>query len=120
MTQLLTVNKSSHFIIGWVTGLLQNAGLQVSATFSLRSALPAGTACSCAHDINECDCNMEVLLVYGADPLPATLVAHSHNGRTWLSLVHNPESQSSPELVQLIQSALTTLIMNEETAVTCW
>jgi hypothetical protein len=30
---------------------------------------------------------MVVLLVYGKDNQPASLVAHGHNGQTWFSLV---------------------------------
>jgi hypothetical protein len=34
-----------------------------------------------------CDCQMVVLLVYGKENLPVSLVAHGHNGQTWFSLV---------------------------------
>jgi len=115
MTQLLTVDKPGHFITQRVTELLQNAGLRVSPTFSLQSAR-AGTACTCTRHAHSCDCNMEVFLVYGTEPLPATLVAQSHGGRTWFSLADNANAAASPELSLRIESVLATAQKNSKTA----
>ncbi len=115
MTQLLTVDKPGHFITQRVTELLQKAGLRVSPTFSLQSAR-AGTACTCTRHIHSCDCNLEVFLVYGAGALPATLVAQSHSGRTWFSLVDNADTAVSPELSLRIESVLAAAQRNSKTA----
>lgn len=115
MTQLLAVDKPGHFITKRVTELLQKAGLQVSPTFSLQSAR-AGIACTCTRYTHSCDCNMEVFLVYGAGPLPATLVAQSHGGRTWFSLVDNVDAAVSPELSLRIESVLAIVQRNSKTA----
>lgn len=107
MTQLLVFNNSVHFVIGWLTNLLQDAGLQLSPSFNFRTALPKDISCNCPHHANNCDCDLTVLLVYGSEPEPATLVAHSHNGRTWLSLVDNDVDRPSSMLRLQIKSALT-------------
>jgi hypothetical protein len=49
---------------------------------------------------------MVVLLVYGADNRPATLVAHGHDSQTWLSLVETAEQRPSPPLKEAIEQAL--------------
>lgn len=67
---------------------MQQSGLQVIRTFDLHDTRAAGAACTCPnHGTEQCDCQMVVLLVYGKDSQPASLVAHGHNGQTWFSLV---------------------------------
>ncbi len=106
MTQLLVLNNSTHFVIGWLTNLLQEAGLQLSPSFNFRTALPEGISCNCSHHFDNCDCDLTVLLVYGSESQPVTLLAHSHNGRTWLSLVDDGEERPSSDLSLQIKSAL--------------
>ncbi len=67
---------------------MQQSGLTVMRTFDLRETRVEHTACTCQnHGTDQCDCQMIVLLVYGKDTQPASLVAHGHNGQTWFSLV---------------------------------
>ena len=106
MTQLLVMNNSTHFVIGWLTDLLQEAGLQLSSSFNFRTALPKGISCNCPDHADNCDCDLTVLLVFGSEPEPATLLAHSHYGRTWLSLVDDAEERSSSDLSLQIKSVL--------------
>ena len=104
MALLLTLNKSALFVNAWVTDSLQEAGLQVSSSFNLRSALALDMPCACPHHERDCDCDLAVLLVYGPDPQPVTLLIQSHNGRSWLSL----EEQMPSKLGLQIKSVLTT------------
>ncbi len=67
---------------------MQQSGLQVIRTFDLHETRVDDTTCNCPHHgTDKCDCQMVVLLVYGKDNQPASLVAHGHNGQTWFSLV---------------------------------
>src|SRR5512133_2579277 len=67
---------------------MQQSGLQVIRTFDLHETRVGETTCSCPnHGTEACDCQMVVLLVYGKENLPVSLVAHGHNGQTWFSLV---------------------------------
>lgn len=113
MTLLLTLNKSALFVTAWITDLLQEAGLQVSPSFNLRTAIAADTHCNCPRHENDCDCDLAVLLVYGVAPLPATLLVYSHNGSSWLSL----EEQMPSELGFHIKSALAASGFKNKTAV---
>ena len=109
MTQLLEFNNSPHFVIAWLTDLLQEAGLQLSSSFNFRTALPKDISCNCPHHAADCDCDLTVLLVYGTEPEPVTLLAHSHNGRTWLSLVDDGEDRPSSAFKLQIKAALAVL-----------
>ena len=63
--------------------------------------------CSCPyHGANPCDCQMVVMLVYGTAGLPATLVAHGHHGRTWITLVDTPEQCPAPGVAAAIIQTL--------------
>ncbi len=67
---------------------IQQSGLQVIRTFDLHETREGEGTCTCPnHGTEMCDCQMVVLLVYGKDNQPASLVAHGHNGQTWFSLV---------------------------------
>jgi hypothetical protein len=49
---------------------------------------------------------MVVLLVYGDHYRPISLVAHSHDGNTWISLVDTPQQRADPYLEGAIRQAL--------------
>lgn len=92
----------------WVVRQCSEAGLQVLRTFDLRVARLAHTECPCPHHGTEqCDCQMVVLLVYRDQLQPISLVAHSHGGKTWFSLVDTPQQRADPRLEAAIRQALT-------------
>lgn len=67
---------------------MRQSGLQVLRTFDLNETRASDANCTCPnHETEKCDCQMVVLLVYGKENQPASLVAHGHNGQTWFSLV---------------------------------
>lgn len=67
---------------------MHRAGLHVIRTFDLHETRIDETTCTCPyHGTAQCDCQMVVLLVYGKDSQPASVVVHGHNGQTWFSLV---------------------------------
>jgi len=107
VSQLLTIKYTCDEAVQWASESLENAGLRVANSFNLQSARTAAYPCTCPHhDTADCDCQMVVLLVYGSDNRPATLVAHGHDGQTWLSLVETPEQRPSPQLKEAIERAL--------------
>lgn len=107
MSELLTIECICNEAVHWMKESLESAGLRVANSFNLQSARTASSSCTCPHHGTvDCDCQMVVLLVYGSDSRPATLVAHGHDGRTWLSLVETPEQQLSPYLKEDIERAL--------------
>jgi hypothetical protein len=93
--------------LAWVTRRLSNAGLQVMRTFDLQAARHTHVDCPCPHHGTEqCDCQMVVLLVYGSDNRPISVLAHSFDGRTWFSLVDTPQQRADPRLEAAIMQAL--------------
>lgn len=107
MTQLLTLECSSEEAVQWIARELARADLQITTSFDLRTARAAHTDCTCPHHgTTFCDCQMVVLLVYGVDACPATLVVHSRDGRTWLSLADVPGQRPSRKLAATIRTTL--------------
>lgn len=104
--------------VAWVVHQVNGAGLQVLRTFDLQMARLAHTECPCTHhDTDQCDCQMVVLLIYGGNVQPISLVAHSHDGKTWFSLVDTPQQRADSGLEMTIRQALTlenTLSLNQE------
>ncbi len=96
----------------FVTDRLELLGLQIQRSFDLRTA-----ACvshpeeACPHrGTAPCTCQLVVLLVYGADGPPVSLVAHGYEQRTWFWLVRDPSQpagSSTQELVRLAFAEMT-------------
>ena len=90
-----------------VSKYLKEAGLQTVQTFDLHSAMTGAHGCSCPnHGTEECDCQMVVLLVYGAAAEPATLILHGNGQQTWFSLAETVLQGPNPQLQITIQEAL--------------
>ena len=87
--------------------LLSSAGLRVMRSFDLRSARADHAECTCPHHgTAQCTCQFVVFLVYGQSGAPVTLVAHGHDGQTWLSLVDTPQQPADMKLAARIAQAL--------------
>ncbi len=105
----LTIIQSNDEAISWATRRLNRVGLNVMRTFDLQVARNANTECPCPHHgSDQCDCQMVVLLVYGDDNQPISMVTHSFDGRTWFSLVDSPQQHADPRLEAAIVKALIT------------
>ena len=103
----LTLEQPCNEAIAWVVSQVSGVGLQVVRTFDLQVACHDPADCPCPHHgTDQCDCQMVVLLVYGDDYQPISLVAHSYDGRTWFSLVDTPQQRADPRLERAIRQAL--------------
>lgn len=105
--QLVTIQADCEEAAAQTVQLLSGAGLQVVRSFDLRSARMAHAECTCPHHgTAECTCQFVVLLIYGQRGAPVTLVAHGHDGQTWLSLVDTPQQPADMKLAAKIAQAL--------------
>lgn len=104
---ILTLQSDSQAAIERSIRRLEQSSLQVVRSFDLKVARAAHVGCTCPHHGTEqCDCQMVVLLVYGQDGPPVTLVAHGHDGQTHIALVDTPEQRPAPQLVEAILQAM--------------
>jgi len=93
--------------IDWVSRQIGRAGLRVVRTFDLHVARHGPANCPCPHHGTErCDCQMVVLLVYGRERQPLSIIAHSYNGQTWFSIVDTPQQRADPRLERAVRQAL--------------
>lgn len=126
MTQPFVFKCPCGDAVSMVVEVLSNNGLVVTQSFDLRVAtspflrvaelvgqdhfrtlLTIPNDCSCPkHGTTGCDCQMVVMLVYGKAAAPATLVAHGHDGQTWLTLANAPEQRPDPALAAMITQVL--------------
>lgn len=105
--QLVTLQADCEEATTQAAQLLSGAGLQVVRSFDLRSARMAHADCTCPHHgTAECTCQFVVLLVYGQDGAPMSLVVHGHDGQTWLSFVDTPQQPADMKLATRIAQAL--------------
>lgn len=80
-----------------VSEQLTQAGFAVVRSFDLRSAHSTAVGCVCPnHGTAACDCELAVFLVYAATGDPVTMLAHGHNGHTWLSIVEAAQPAPTP------------------------
>lgn len=103
----LFVNRPCNETLQWTKKQLSQAGLRPIQTFDLHTARLALHDCSCPnHGTEECDCQMVVVLVYGKVAEPATLILHSNDGQTWVSIANDPQQRTDGKLINSIRQAL--------------
>jgi hypothetical protein len=84
-------------VIRQVTQNLEDAGLRVVRSFDLRSACASFPDHNCPHHGTPCDCQLVVLLIYGFETTPVSLILHSHQDQTEMQWNDAPEARPSPE-----------------------
>ena len=108
---ILILEQACDEAIDWAAKHIIGAGLRVVRTFDLHEARNKQgidyASCPCPHHGTEqCDCQMVVLLVYGVDRQPVSIVAHGHHGQTWFSLVNTLQQRADPILEAAIRQSL--------------
>src|SRR6266540_2446988 len=82
-------------------------GLKVLQTFDLQDVRLDIEGCSCPHHgTQECDCDMVVLLVYGSEPEPVTVVLHGCDGQTQVAFANEYHQKAKENFVLAIKQAL--------------
>lgn len=107
----LILERPCDEAIDWVAQQIGSAGLQVVRTFDLHEARfkpgDAHPSCPCPHHgTDQCDCQMVILLVYGINRHPVSIVAHGNNGQTWFSVVDTPQQRADPQVEEAIRQSL--------------
>jgi hypothetical protein len=116
----LILEQPCNEAAAWVIRQVSGAGLQVLRTFDLQDARHDLAECPCPHHgTDRCDCQMVVLLIYGGDYQPVSLIAHSHDGKTWFSLVDTPQQRADPRIQRAILQALPSESISQ-TGQGCW
>ncbi len=106
-TPLLKVNKACDDSVLWATHRLEEAGFQAVRTFDLQVARLARFDCLCPHHgMENCDCQMIVLLVYKGKRGPITMLVHGYDQTSWFYLVNTPQQPVEPRLEKTIQEVL--------------
>jgi hypothetical protein len=88
----LGILEAGHeVVIAEVVQRLDRLGLITTASFDLQAAKAAHGDTVCPyHGSVHCDCQIVVLLVYGEQEAPVTLVVDSRDGKTFLSMLEPP------------------------------
>jgi hypothetical protein len=103
----LTMEEPYDQALAGITRQLDGHGLRVAVTFDLQVSRQTDCGCACPHHgTDRCVCRLGVLLIYGKEPQPASMLAHGHEGRTWFSLVDNPQQPIDQRLYAMIRSSL--------------
>ena len=106
-TAILTMQSDSKTAVEQTLTRLQMADLQVMRSFDLMAARAAHIGCTCPyHGTDQCDCQMVMLLIYGKDTTPVTLVIHGHDGQTQIAIVDIPEQRPNQQIVSAIVRAV--------------
>ncbi len=114
----LTLNQTFDQGEDWVRETLTNGGFRVVPTFDLQIARLAHPDCSCPHHgTEECSCQMVILLVYGKQEDPATLVIHAQDDKTWISLATPIETHSRQSLESSVRRMLVPYHTNSSASV---
>lgn len=110
MPREFTVNQTCNEIVPTIQRELNAAGFRVEQSFDLRSALTLVPNCACPHHGTAlCDCQYNVLLIYGQEQLPTSLIVHGHDQQCWIALADDPNgcvaSRFAADIVRALASA---------------
>ena len=109
----LVLDQTSDQVLNWVNQQLITAGFRIVQTFDLQVARLAHPDCPCPHHGTiDCNCQMVVLLVYGKQDDPATLVIHGQDGRSWVSLAGPLGKRFNQHVELVIRRALIPHVSN--------
>ena len=109
----LVLDQTCDQVLVWISQQLTSASFRVVQTFDLQVARLAHPDCPCPHHgTNDCNCQMVVLLVYGKQDDPATLVIHGQDGRSWVSLAGPVGKRFNQHLEVVVRRALIPHISN--------
>ena len=114
---LMALDRPGDEVLAWLRQHMTAEGLRLARTFDLQAARLPHHDCSCPHHGTEqCDCQMVVLLVYGKESEPATVVLHSQDGKTWLSLAESVGDSANRSLEAAIKAMLAPQPVDESAA----
>lgn len=103
----LALDQTCDQVDAWVREKLTEAGLHVVPTFDLQIARMAHPDCPCPHHGTEgCSCQLVILLVYGKQEGPATLIIHGQDGKSWISFATPLETRSLHSLESSVRHTL--------------
>lgn len=102
---ILVVNQACDCTVAQVTEQFKSAGYAVVQSFDLLSAMDART---------QCTCQMIILLVYGKDGPPATVILDGNDVSTSIFLENEPERSFCAKITTLLSSIAVTAGANAE------
>ena len=110
MAPLLKLSCIGDEAVSKVKHVLNDTGLRVVVSFDSHLVREGISPTACPHHgTANCDCQIVILLVYGEDSHPATLLAHGQDGETWISLAAPPGQRIPARLEKEISKALSPL-----------
>jgi hypothetical protein len=110
VARLANINLDCEIVIAQIIQEFASLGLRVMRSFDLKSTTAINDF-ACSHHADQfCDCQLVVLLVYSADSVPASIVVHSHRGKTEVDLADSPNNRPGLELEKIIRLAFETNI----------
>lgn len=114
-TEILSLQTDSQTAVYQSMHRLAESGFKTLRSFDLKVARAAHMDCTCPyHGLDQCDCQIVVLMVYGQDEAPVSLIIHGHDSQTQISLVETPEYQIQPETIYMIMNCLQGLVSSLE------
>lgn len=106
----LVIENTCTQVLTLVNEKLIEAGFRTVQTFDLQTARLAHLGCTCPHHgTSDCNCQMVILLVYGKQEDPATLIIHSQDEKTGVSL----SSPMGDHATQNLGSAIRRILVSQ-------
>lgn len=100
-------HRDCNQVIGEVSQLLTRSNLTVIESFDLQAARAHHNSCDCPqHGTEQCTCQLAILLVYGDDNVPVSLMIDGNNERAELSIIETPGQTIAPDIKGKITATL--------------
>jgi hypothetical protein len=118
---LMVFEKDCNQVVEEISRLLGRSGLTVVESFDLQVARAGHIGCTCPHHgTDQCACQLAILLIYGDDAMPVSLMVHGNEEGTEVSIIETAGLAISPamkiKITETLQQANFNLPLQESMA----
>lgn len=104
---LMVFEKDCSQVVDEISRLLGMSGLTVVESFDLQVARAGHIGCTCPHHgTDQCACQLAILLIYGDDPTPVSIMVHGNEEDTDVSIIEMAGLAISPDMKTKIMATL--------------
>lgn len=112
MVPLVILKNGRNHSIKMIKTALESVGLRVLVSFDSRQTQANNTNINCPHHGTAvCDCRIVVLLVYGTEGRPASVVVYGQAEEMRVSLIYPPGLRPSLTLQNQIKATLNSSLL---------
>lgn len=110
---LMVVEKDCNQVVDEISRSLGRSGLTVVESFDLQVARAGHIGCTCPHHgTDQCACQLAILLIYGDEAMPVSIMVHGNEEGTEVSII-----ETAGQAISSAMKSRITVILQQANAI---